>query len=158
VKLLAFSLALTVAPLPAITIAQAVHEALQNNPGLLAEKLGIPVAETAAITARLRPNPVVTASSDHLDWLGTGFSEVNGAGPTETALRIDVPWERGHKREYRVDTAGYAQKIAEARVADSIRRLRLEVTLACIDVMEAKARLDLANDNLKSLEGVVQLN
>jgi len=158
VKLLAFSLALTVAPLPAITIAQAVQEALQNNPGLLAEKLGIPIAETAAITARLRPNPVVTASSDHLDWLGTGFSEVNGAGPTETALRIDVPWERGHKREYRVDTAGYAQKIAEARVADSIRRLRLEVTLACIDVMEAKARLDLANDNLKSLEGVVQLN
>ena len=157
-KLLAFSLALTVAPLPAITIAQAVQEALQNNPGLLAEKLGIPIAETAAITARLRPNPVVTASSDHLDWLGTGFSEVNGAGPTETALRIDVPWERGHKREYRVDTAGYAQKIAEARVADSIRRLRLEVTLACIDVMEAKARLDLANDNLKSLEGVVQLN
>jgi cobalt-zinc-cadmium efflux system outer membrane protein len=57
-----------------------------------------------------------------------------------------------------VDTAGYAQKIAQARVADSIRRLRLDVTLACIDVMEAKARLDLAQDNLKSLEGVVQLN
>ena len=157
-KLLVFSLALALAPLPAITIEQAVQEALQNNPGLLAEKLGIPVAETAVITARLRPNPVVSASSDHLDWLGTGFSDVNGAGPTETALRVDFPWERGHKREYRVDTAGYARKIAEARVADSIRRLRLDVTLACIDVMEAKARLDLANDNLKSLEGVVQLN
>jgi cobalt-zinc-cadmium efflux system outer membrane protein len=141
-----------------ITIEQAVQEALRNNPGLLAEKLGIPVAETAVITARLRPNPVVSASSDHLDWLGTGFSEVNGAGPTETALRVDFPWERGHKREYRVDTAGYAQKIAQARVADSIRRLRLDVTLACIDVIEAKARLDLANDNLKSLQGVVQLN
>ncbi len=151
-------LALTVAPLPAITIEQAVQEALQNNPGLLAEKLGIPVAEAGVITARLRPNPVVSASADHLDWLGTGFNEVNGAGPTETALRIDFPWERGHKREYRVDTAGYAQKIAEARVADSIRLLRLDVTLACIDVMEAKSRLDLANDNLKSLEGVVQLN
>ncbi len=157
-KLLVFSLVLTVAPLPAITIEQAVQEALQNNPGLLAEKLGIPVAETAVITARLRPNPVVSASSDHLDWLGTGFSEVNGAGPTETALRVDFPWERGHKREYRVATAGYAQKIAEARVADSIRMLRLDVTLACIDVLEAKARLDLANDNLKSLQGVVQLN
>ncbi|MBZ5676487.1 MAG: TolC family protein [Acidobacteriia bacterium] len=141
-----------------ITIEQAVQEALQNNPGLLAEKLGIPVAETAAITARLRPNPVVSVSSDHLDWLGTGYSAVNGAGPTESALRIDVPWERGHKREYRVDTAGYAQKIAQARVADSIRRLRLDVTLACIDVMEAKARLELAQDNLKSLQGVVQLN
>src|SRR5512143_935406 len=141
---------------PSITIEQAVQEALQKNPGLLAEKLGIPVAETAVITARLRPNPVLSASSDHLDWLGTGFNEINGAGPTETALRVDFPWERGHKREYRVDTAGYAQKIAKARVADSIRRLRLDVTLACIDVIEAKARLDLANDNLKSLEGIVQ--
>src|SRR5262249_5683776 len=37
-------------------------------------------------------------------------------------------------------------------------KLRLEVTLACIDVMEAKAKLALANDNLKSLEGIVQLN
>jgi cobalt-zinc-cadmium efflux system outer membrane protein len=143
---------------PTITIEQAIQEALQNNPGLLAERLGIPVAETALITARLRPNPVVSASADHLDWLGTGFNDVNGAGPTETALRVDLPFERGHKREYRIDTAGYGRKIAEARVADSMRRLRLDVTLACIDVMEAKARLDLANDNLKSLEGVVQLN
>src|SRR5438067_1793659 len=111
VKLLVFSAALAVgallvfaqsAPPQAISIEQAVQEAIQNNPGLLAERLGIPVAETALITARLRPNPVVSASSDHLDWLGTGFSDVNGAGPTETALRIDVPFERGHKREYRM--------------------------------------------------------
>src|SRR6476661_697909 len=108
-----------------ITIEQAIQEALQNNPGLLAERLGIPVADAAVITARLRPNPVVSASADHLDWLGTGFSDANGAGPTETALRVDFPWERGHKREYRVDTAGYARRIAEVRVADSIRRLRL---------------------------------
>jgi cobalt-zinc-cadmium efflux system outer membrane protein len=163
VKSLVFSsvLALSVCQVFAqqsISIEQAVQEALQNNPGLLAERLGIPVAETAVITARLRPNPVLSASADHLDWLGTGFNDVNGAGPTETALRVDIPFERGHKLEYRVDTAGYAQKIAEARVADSIRRLRLDVTLACIDVLEAKARLDLANDNLNSLQGVVQLN
>jgi cobalt-zinc-cadmium efflux system outer membrane protein len=158
VKSWAFFLVLSLAPLQAITIDEAVQEAVQNNPGLLAERLGIPVADAAVITARLRPNPVLSLSADHLDWLGTGFSEVNGAGPTESALRVDFPWERGHKREYRVDTAGYARKIAEAHVADSIRRLRLDVTLACIDVLAAKARLDLANDNLKSLEGVVQLN
>ncbi len=146
------------APPQAMTIEQAVQEALRNNPGLLAERLGIPVADAAVITAGLRPNPVLSASSDHLDWLGTGFSAENGAGPTETALRVDFPFERGRKREYRVDTAGYARKIADARVADSIRRLRLDVTLACIDVLAAKAHLDLANDNLKSLEGIVQLN
>jgi outer membrane protein, heavy metal efflux system len=152
------SLVLALAPLQAITIEQAVQEAIQNNPGLLAERLGVPVADAAVISARLRPNPVISASTDHLDWLGTGFSDVNGAGPTETALRVDIPFERGRKREYRMDTAGYARKIAEARVVDSIRKLRLDVTLACIDVLEAQARLDLARDNLRSLEGVVQLN
>jgi hypothetical protein len=89
----------------AVTIEQAVAEAIRNNPGLLAERLGIPVAEAAVITARLRPNPVVSFSSDHLDWLGTGFSDFNGAGPAETALRLDVPFERGRKRQYRLDTA-----------------------------------------------------
>ena len=148
----------TPAPPSAVTIEQAVAEAISNNPGLLAERLGIPVAEAAVITAGLRPNPVVSVSSDHLDLLGTGFSDANGAGPSETALRLDFPFERGRKRQLRLDTAGYARKIVEARLADSIRRVRLDVTLACIDVMEAKARLALANDNLASLEGIVQLN
>jgi cobalt-zinc-cadmium efflux system outer membrane protein len=151
--------AASAAQLPKVlTIEQAVAEAIQNNPGLLAERLGVPVAEAALITARLRPNPVVSTSSDHLDWLGTGFNETNGAGPTETALRVDVPLERGGKRRFRMDTAGFAKQIAEMRVADSMRRLRLDVTLACIDVMEAKSKLALAQDNLRSLEGIVRLN
>ncbi len=137
-------LAADTTPSQAITIDQAVTEAVQNNPGLLAERLGIPVAEAAVITAGLKPNPVLSASSDHLDLLGTGFNENNGGGPSESALRVDLPLERGHKREFRIDTAGYQKKIAEAKIADSVRRLKLDVTLACIDLIDAKARLDLA--------------
>jgi cobalt-zinc-cadmium efflux system outer membrane protein len=142
----------------ALSIEQAVAEAARNNPGVLAEQLGLSVAETTLITAGLRPNPVLSYSLDHLDWLGTGFSDANGGGPTETAIRVDLPIERRGKRESRLDTAGFARKIAEAKLADTLRRLRQDVTLACIDVMEAKARLALANDNLRSLEGIVQLN
>lgn len=145
-------------PPQSITIEQAVAEAVRNNPDLLAERLGIPVAETALITAGLRPNPVLSASSDHLDWLGTGFSDANGAGPTEHAVRVDLPVERGNKRDHRIDTAGYGTKIAEAHISDFLRKLKLDVTLACIDVIDAKSRLDLANDNLKSLQGIVQIN
>jgi cobalt-zinc-cadmium efflux system outer membrane protein len=141
-----------------ITIEQAVAEAIQNNPAINAERLGLPVADAARITASLRPNPVLSFSSDHLDLLGTGFSEANGAGPAEHAVRVDYPFERAHKRELRVDIAGFTRRIAEAQLADSVRKLRLDVTLACIDVMAAKAKLDLANDNLKSLDGIVQLN
>jgi cobalt-zinc-cadmium efflux system outer membrane protein len=141
-----------------LTIAEAQAEAIQNNPGLMAEKLGLPVADTAVVTAALKPNPVLSVSSDHLDLLGTGFNPTNGAGPSETAVRVDVPLERGKKRELRLDNAGYARKIAEAKYADSVRRLRQDVTLACIDVLAAKAKLALANDNLQALNKVVQFN
>lgn len=141
-----------------LTIEEAVNEALQNNPGLLAERLAIPVADAAVITAKLRPNPVISASSDHLDALGTGFNETNNAGPAETALRVDFPLERGHKREFRLDTAGFARRLVETHLSDSARKIRLDVTLACIDVMEAKAKLALANDNLTTLEELVRLN
>ena len=141
-----------------LTVAEAQAEAIQNNPGLMAEKLGLPVADTAVLTAGLKPNPVLSVSSDHLDLLGTGFNATNGAGPSETALRVDVPLERGNKRELRLDNAGYARKIAEAKYADSVRRLRQDVTLACIDLLAAKAKLALANDNLQALNKVVQFN
>ena len=147
------------ANLPAVvTIEQAVAEAVQNNPGLQAERLGIAVAETGVITAGLRPNPVLSYSNGYLDWLGTRANPDNNAAPTETAVRVDLPIERGHKRDLRLENAGFGKTIAEARLADSIRRLRLDVTLACIDVLEAKARLALANDNLRSLDGIVRLN
>ena len=141
-----------------VSLREAVAEAIEHNPSLIAERAGLSVAQTAMITAGLRPNPVASYSADHLDALGTGFSDLNNAGPPELALRIDMPWERGHKRELRLDAAGYQRKIAEQKIADSTRRLTLDVTLACIDIMEAKARLALAKENLASLEGIVRLN
>src|SRR5262245_59901339 len=75
-----------------LTIDQAVDEAVQRNLGLLAERVNLSIAEAAIMTARLRPNPVVSAGANSLDWLGTGFNETNGAGPPEYAVRVDVPF------------------------------------------------------------------
>src|SRR5262245_8603868 len=90
-----------------LTIDQAVDEALRNNRARIAERLTLTIAEAAAITARLRPTPVFTFSGDHLDLLGTGFSASNNGGPPEIAWRVDVPFERAHKRELRIETAGF---------------------------------------------------
>ena len=141
-----------------LTIEQAVDEAVSNNLGLLAERNNLSIAEAGVVTARLRPNPVLSGGANSLDWLGTGFDEVNGAGPPEYAVRVDVPFERAHKRELRTELATDVERVAEARFADAVRRLRLEVTLASIDLLEAKARLQLARDNLQTLERLVQLN
>ena len=141
-----------------LTVESAVDEAVQRNLGLLAERANLSIAEAGVITARLRPNPVLSGGANSLDWLGTGFNEVNGAGPPEYSLRIDMPFERAHKRELRSEVADDAKRMAEAQLAESVRRLKLDVTLASIDVLEAKAKLQLAQDNLQALDRLLQLN
>jgi cobalt-zinc-cadmium efflux system outer membrane protein len=144
--------------LRSLTVGQAVDEAVQKNLGLLAERANLSIAEANRITATLRPNPVLSGGANSLDWLGTGFNEINNAGPPEYSVRVDVPLERGRKRELRTALADEAVRVVEAEFADAVRRLRLDVTIASIDVLEAKAKLQLAQDNLQTLERLVQLN
>lgn len=141
-----------------LTIQEAVQEAVRQNLALLAEQANLSIAEASLISARLRPNPVLSGSAESLDLLGTGFDETNNAGPPQYAVRVDVPFERAHKRELRTDVADLARRATVARVADVLRRLKLDVTLAGVDVLEAKARLQLAQENLQTLERLVQLN
>jgi cobalt-zinc-cadmium efflux system outer membrane protein len=141
-----------------VTVDQAVREAVDHNLSLMAERLNLTVADAAIVTAALRPNPVLSGGANSLDWLGTGFNEINGAGPPEYAIRLDYVFERGDKRERRTALASTAKTVAEAQLADSIRRLTLDVTLGAIDVLEARSKLDLATDNLDALERLVQLN
>src|SRR5262245_23880701 len=150
--------ALTQTVFRTLAIKGAVDEAVQRNLGLLAQRAGLSVADAALATARLRPNPVLSGGANSLDWLGTGFNEINGAGPPEYSVRIDVPFERGGKRELRTEVADQAARFARAQFAEVVRRLRIDVTLAAIDVLEAKAKLHLARDNLQALERLLQLN
>ena len=146
-KLCVFAIATTVSslastslvaqsPVRTLTIDGAVNEAVQRNLGLLAERVNLSIAEAALITARLRPNPVLSGGADSLDWLGTGFDEINGAGPPQYSVRIDVPFERAHKRELRTEVADQVKRVAEAQFTEAIRRLKLDVALASVDVLE----------------------
>ena len=141
-----------------LSIDQAVTAAVDHNLNLLAARANLTIAEAQMVTARLRPNPVLSASADSLDWLGTPFTEANGLGPSQFAFRVDVPFERGGKRELRIQTASFEKQIAEAEFADAVRRLRLDVLVACVDLLEAKAKLQLARDNLHTFEQLVQVN
>ena len=142
----------------ALSIDQAVAAAIDHNLNLLAARSNLSIAEAQMVTAKLRPNPVVSASADALDWVGTPFTQENGLGPSQYSLRVDVPFERGRKRELRMQEASLEKAIATAEFADAVRRLRLDVMLACIDVLEAKAKLQLARDNLNTFEQLVQVN
>jgi cobalt-zinc-cadmium efflux system outer membrane protein len=141
-----------------LTIAHAIDEALRHNLSLFAERSQLTIAEAQMVGARLRPNPVVSFSADHLDVLGTGFNETNNGGPPELAWRIDVPFERGGKRDARVALASVIRSAAEAQFADAVRTLSEDVTLACIDVLAARASRALAADTLRTYEDLVRVN
>jgi cobalt-zinc-cadmium efflux system outer membrane protein len=158
VALLCVALYGTPARAQTLTIAEAVDEAVQHNLTLIAQRANLSVAETQLLTARLRPNPVASFSADHLDLLGTGFDEANNGGPPEIAFRVDVPIERGGKRERRVDLATASKAFAEAQFADAVRTLRADVTLACIDVLAARATRALVADNLRAFEDLARVN
>lgn len=141
-----------------VTLERALAEALENNLSLLAERANIAIAEARLITARLRPNPVLSAGGDHLDLLGTGFDEINGAGPAEFNLRADFTIERGGKRQSRIAVAEHGRGVAELEFLDAVRSLRFEVQGAFVDALLAKEKLELARRNLETLNRIVEIN
>ncbi len=141
-----------------LTIERAVAEAIEHNLPLLAERTNIQIANARLLTARLRPNPVVSASGDHLDLLGTGFNEINAAGPAEFSLRTDFTLERRGKRQARIEWAQKSISVAELSFLDSLRLTVLAVRNAFVDVLAARDNLALARENLKTFEQIVSIN
>ena len=141
-------------PSAPLTIDAAVREAMDHNLTLLAERFNVTAAEAAVVTASLRPNPVVTAN------VMAPQQAVFDAGvsPAEQVIRTDVVFERGGKRERRMDTARLARSVAELQVLNTTRALILEVASAFTDVQLADLNLALARENLTALDDIVRVN
>ena len=144
--------------LSSVSVDQAVAEALEHNLVLLAERYRVPLARAELVTAKLRLNPVLSLGADHLDLLGTGYNTINNAGPQEFFLRTDVLFRAGRKRQRKMDVAEKGITVAELELRDAVRRVILDVQLACIEVQLADAAVELANKNLELFRRVVALN
>jgi cobalt-zinc-cadmium efflux system outer membrane protein len=124
----------------------------------MAERYNLSIADARIVTARLRPNPVLSLYGDLLDLAGTGFNAQNAAGPPEYGIRTDFIWERGDKRRYRIETAQQAKEVARMQLLNAVRALALDVQGAFIDVALAKENLKLAEDNLAAFNKIVRVN
>ncbi|HEY0133835.1 MAG TPA: TolC family protein [Nannocystis sp.] len=142
----------------ALSVEEAVQEALEHNLSLLAERYKVPMAQADQITARLRLNPVISFGADHLDILGTGYNDINKAGPQEFFARTDMFFLGGRKRLRRMKVADNAVTVAELELRNEVRRLILDVQLTCTSVQLAEAEAQLASENLELFRGLVKLN
>lgn len=145
-------------PQQGLTMDEAVREAIANNLELAAEKLNVSVAEAREITARLRPNPVLTVSGQTLNVLGAKYSSDTPLGPNQMNIHTDFPIERGGKRQERIALAREEKSLAELGVREVMRQVIARVQTAFVDVQQAKETQKLAQENLKSLNGVVAVN
>ena len=148
-----------------LTVDQAVNEAIAHNLDFLAQKYDLTVAEAQIVTAKLRPNPILTLDADHLDLLGTGFTTIstngsvpNNGGPEEYSIRTDYLHERGGKRQARTALAVGNRDVTRLQLADSVRGLILSVQSGFVDALAAKNSLKLAQENLKTFQDTVTIN
>ena len=141
-----------------LTLDMAVHEALEKNLALMAERHNITIADARIIQAALKPNPVLTYGQDYQNVFGTGVTAENNGGPPEWNTRVDIPIERGGKLERRVELAKAQKSVTELQLLNTIRGLLFDVQNAFVDAQAARDSLALARENLKSLRDVVTIN
>ena len=123
-----------------LTMEQAVGLALQRNPTLQAQALSITSAMASEVSAGLRPNPVFISSAQDFT---AGLSQL---------------FERGGKRQRRIDTAKLSTDIATSDFSDARRSLVFRVRKTFTDALLEKSNLVLAEQNLKSFQVVEELS
>ena len=128
-----------------------------TNPTLKAAQLNVGESRAAEITAYLRPNPDFTISAD-----GFQISRNEGvwrpfSGVVETP-GISYLHERQHKRELRREQARDSTAVAESQYQDQERNLLFNLRNAFVQVLQAKAVLKNANDNLVYWDRELEVN
>ena len=117
------------------------------NPSLLAGQIGVQEFRAAEITAYLRPNPSLALLADQLDPFPGGPPHGAFAFLLSSAT-VTYLHERAHKRELRLESAQGATAIAESSQADLERNLLFNLRGAFVGILEARAVLQVARENL----------
>jgi cobalt-zinc-cadmium efflux system outer membrane protein len=128
-----------------------------NNTTLQAGKLNIDELKAQEITAHLRPNPDFTLSAD-----GTQISPSHGTwkpfAGTLVSPSVSYLFERRNKRGLRTESAKQGTAIGIAQQSDSERNLLFNLRSAFVGVLQAKAVLRLAQDNLDYYDKVLKVS
>jgi len=147
-----------------LTWQEALQEFKTNNPQLLAGQVTIDESRADEITAYLRPNPDVSATIDQINPF-TKQPPPNGGASTYSPFAYALPsgsisylHERRHKRELRLESARKATAIAISAQSDLERNLTFNVRDAFVRVLQAKAVLHVAQQNLEYYDKEIAIN
>jgi len=139
----------------ALTLAEAEALLVSNNRDLLAARRAIAAAEAQQMIAGARPNATLSVNTSSIS-SNPGI----GSGPLadkrmDTIFRIDQPFERGDKRELRLDAASGLQRAAQNDSLDALRQLLAAVRGAYYDLKQAQERGRVLSESAQLFAGTL---
>jgi len=141
-----------------VALDEAINLALAHNHALLATRTMVFQNQAQEVTANLRPNPTLSADSQFLpffspqDFTGDNLNEIQ-----QFDLGIGYLFERGHKRQRRLQAARDQTAVTKAQIADAERTLVFNVGQQFVAVLLAESTLDFAVQNLKDFQQTVDI-
>jgi cobalt-zinc-cadmium efflux system outer membrane protein len=130
-----------------LALAQAEVLLARQNRELQAARRAVESAEAQQLIAGARPNPTVSVNT-------SSISSLNKSA--ETLFRIDQPFERGNKRELRMDAASGLQRAAQNDSLDVLRQQLGVLQGAYYDLKQAQERAQMLAETAELFAGILE--
>jgi outer membrane protein, heavy metal efflux system len=141
-----------------ITLDDAIQLALQHNHNLLAAQTTIQQDEALETQANLRPNPTIFGDWEYLPLTANEWNTTYLHDETEADLGLSYLFERGKKRQHRLQAAQDVTAQARSLVADNERTLTFNVASQFVTVQLAESTLELATLDVNSFRKTVDIS
>src|SRR5271169_579181 len=142
-----------------ITLDEAIRLALQHNHALQAARTTILQNQAQEITANLRPNPVLSWDAQFLPIFQPSKFDADYINTqSQFDLGIGYTFERGKKRQHRLQAAKDQTTVTRSQVADNERQLVFNVSQQFVDVVLAQSTIDFAKQDLESFQKTVDIS
>jgi len=128
-----------------LTLADAESLLMENNRELQAARRAVESAEAQKLIAGARPNATLSINS----------TAIASGSKADTVFRIDQPFERGNKRELRLDAAAGLQRAALSDSLDVQRQQLAAVRGAYFDLKLAQERSQVLAETAQLFAGTL---
>ena len=138
---------------------EAIRLALQHNHALQATRTTILQNEAEEVTANLRPNPTLSWDSQFFPLFNPSqFSGDYLSNQAQFDVGIGYLFERGKKRQHRLQAAKDQTAVSRSQVDDSQRQLIFNTSQQFVAVLLAQSTVDLAKQDAESFQQTVNIS
>jgi outer membrane protein, heavy metal efflux system len=142
-----------------VTLDDAIRLSLMHNHALQALRSTINQSLAEEVTANLRPNPTLGLDAQFLPiFQPNKFSSDYIDQEAQFDAGVGYLFERGKKRQHRLQAAKDQTAVIRSQVADSERQLVYNVSQQFVDVLLAESTLEFAQQDLDSFQKTVDIS